>query len=1313
MQRIRQHRGWSGVLLAGAALLLSCNNRQSVIVPNRVLDRPTEMALACVSKDDETGVISMASLEQCNGATCTGENRLIGFIANSERDDVALFSTCVNSVIDIDEATPGAQLIPAGKVPTTMALTRGNPDGCYAVSGNLGSCDLSLFDVTGFAAYAYEDVPTEDPSSLVQTFAPIRGDGVPLGSRPGQIVPVPFEYSNSVLFDDPAPGSESSGDGGEGEGSSGDGGGEAGDEQVLSCDPERPGSIYVTFPSCQLVAEIDLRTHRVLQSRQFVRDGEGNVTVTDSGLNPTCPIDCPEQFVDHPEQLAAAPLGEADGMFPSALALVTPAEIDKEQVDPNNPETLQGFDAADLEVQDASLYVGGLGSDVLFELRYDGSQWDDALELELPDASGISVIRATPPMELTFDVTQDSIYHQFLYAIAGDGSTRVVRRNFDPLRSELGVECDTQLDPAAELGHVCFPANEVDGAPQRRPFARGPGIRAAGGALVTDWTFQKLIPCTEATESPPFPNYCFSTDVASAEALASSPFGQNGVIGVGTTTFGRLTFVTFGQFYLRGTPAVSSSVDPMGLLDATILPHMMWPGLDPTLALSEGLDTTGLPRMVDAEPVRSIAGETDEANALKVLAPSLRRIDLAYSDAFDGVTCDTKFDCPEAVCGDPDDDGYQACIDEQCGKGKPCVCPAPGTACDANRPCPPNIACEGGECVVPDDCVDRMSCDGQCGTNTIQQLIPRVFNADRLGYSESDEDQANGLYEEEVVRAVVRDYRSWVGGDWKLQWEGEIPGSESLQGQLVCEKPGWEGGTCISDEPGDTRLVDTTAKFCDTGILAGDKLAIFECRDDGDCGEGQYCLIDPRTPGNASGICVSQELYQDTERLLQVCRELVYDPCGPPRREWLITRAFQDELWLQALDIPPVAYLMYSEAPTVDPDSQQSYLPERDETGKPVEPSGDNDDTRLDPCSGEYIDSVIRNASNEAHPQDPDALAAYLWECEARLVCAEDQPESGCETHSDCVNQTREGDGAELDFDAKDGFAELYPLCIDGSCRRVCRDYDADGDGVPEEDCVQRRLPGPECLRELIHYTVTTRNSFTVTGPGGFNFLTQRVKTDPETDECYEDDEVSTLLTSRIRLGSDAEDTQYGAAWPMPICSPGAERPDGSDPNPCLIDDIRPAGLTDDDSQNPINLYHQFLYGNESDKGPVAAVRYSNPMMTLILDLTGLQALTDTIPDRDDMEWPPSFRDFRRSRIPRNYSESFSTLQGYVPFDVGVVTSNIALIGPTRIVNAPEVASVFVVDTSGGGGTSGVRGQVVKVNLAGGQVTPDTNFQVR
>ncbi|MBK7824344.1 hypothetical protein [Nannocystis sp.] len=1187
------------VLAAGCLTLIglaltACNNRQSVIVPNRVLDRPTDMVLACMRKDPDSDQIRPTSLDLCIQSACE-DLRLVGFVANSERDSVAMFSKCANSVLDMDPAAPGAQLIDAGKVPSSMTISTGDITGCFAVSANLGSCDLSLFDVPGLSAYAFDEVPVRDPSELVNAITPTRGDGSPLGARPGQVLATPPVLSNSVLFGDLE--DTTGGDAG--------GTGDTGGAALSTCDPERPGSVYVTFPSCQLIAEVDLRTQRILQSRQFVVDPDtAAITVNDTGVDPKCPIDCPELFADQPDVLKGADPGDVGGVYPSAMAMISPV---------TEPQ-----DAADLEIVDHALYVGGLGADTLFELRYDGRRWlTDPLQLELQDASGISVIRPTPAMELNLDGAEP--YHQFLYIVAGDGSTRVVRRDFDANRTAIGRECDTQVDPTAVLDLVCHPAEfPGENPPDRRPFARGPGIRGPNGSLITDWTFQKVVKSAESSIDAP-----------------SSPFGKPGVTGVGATSFGRLVFVTFDQFNTDATgkstaARVSATIDPLGLLDATIQPHMLWPQIDPRPA---NVEVEGLPRMDDAEPQRNEPGKSEGADALKVLAPSLRRIDLAYAEL--GFTCAYKPDDGKDDV-DVDDEGCRKDTDNAeavCVPDNPLAGTSPGP----------------GRCRVPNNPL----------------LSPRILatEGDRLGNPDAGETGSTGLYANEVVRAVVRDYRSWISGSWTLFWEGQIPGTESATGQLVCEHPGWEGGTCLSTDPGDTRIVDSTARFCDAGVLAGDKLQLFGCAQDADCGVGQYCLVDARstTTSGAPGICVSQAAFANDDYLRQVCADLIYDPCGSPVREYLVTRAFQSELWLQALDRPETAYLMYTGVSDTEPDADKDLA----------------DDVV---CDGSYLRGL---------PPESPAPFQTPRECQRPLLCGTEQPETGCETHDDCLQLVKEG--AEP--------ADIYPLCIDGLCRRPCGD---------DEDCILRRLPGPTCVQELARYLVLARHSFVLRGPGAYDFLDQKVRADAMTQECYEDPDVSNLLTSRIRLGSDEADTRNNSVWPIPTCPPGSERPGAGTPNPCFIDTPRPLSLPPD---APGGLFHNFSYGEKPDEGAVPALRFSNPMFSLVLDLTSLKGLIDPVPTTD-VAWPGAFAAFKRARIPRNFNESFGTITGYAPYDVGVVTSSIALVGPTRIINAPETGTVFVVDTSGGTGTGGVRGQVVRVTLSGGQVTPDDKFLV-
>lgn len=1175
------------VLAAGGT---SCGNRQNQVIPNRVLDRPLDVALACVRRE-ANGDLTPQSLELCSDAvseSVCGDLRLVGFVANSERNDIAMFSRCAGSVIDMNIGAPGPQLISAGEVPSSMTVTTGLQAGCFAVSGNLGSCDLSVLDVSGLASYAFEEPPEDDPAAYVSTVVPRRADGTPLGARPGQVLAVPPDLSNTG---DPRQG----------------------------CDPANPGSVYVTFPSCQLIAEVDLRTQRILQSRQFVRDPNNDaITVVDSGADPVCPIDCAEQFEDpdYADALASAPAGDPDGMYPLAMALVTP---------PADPTACVDF--ADLEVQDVSLYVGGLGSDNIYELRYDGKTWtDDPLEFELTAAQGISAIRPTPPMLMASGPDPDPEPYQFLYVIAGDGSTRVVRREFSLNRTELGSECDTQVDPTVVTAAACHPAEfPGENPPDRRPFARGPGIRGPNGSLITDWTFQKWYSSAEVSAAGGSYDRCPSATAGTAEASAegraiSSPFTGPGVVGVASTSFGRLVFGVFDQF--QDDRRISTAYDYLGIMDAQIPPHSLWPNVDPTLATTT---IESLPRMEDKEPDRLLPNGIADPTVTRTLSPSLRRIDRAYETR---IACKKDNDCDDVRCllSEGESTGY----------------------------------CE------------------QIGPALSPPVSER--EQDRLAKSEEEDDvMASGLYENDVVRAVVRDYSAWVSGTWNLFWEGEIPGTTSASGQLLCEEPGWAGGTCLSTTAGDTRLVDKTAQFCERGVLGGDKLFILGCNQDPDCGAGQYCLLDPQAPAGSPGLCVSEVAYgASREELLQMCRPFLRDDCGAARREWAITRAFQQELWLQVLDRPVDSYVMMRQ--------------EKTSASTPV-----TDEEREALCRGDFVvgrtidgEPTCARSNDEPNCGQEGALPCCasdygfigdpgFIECESRLSCAPEQPDNGCNTHADCAAQTPD-----------------YPLCIDGACKRPCG---------PDEDCALTPLPGPECFRELIRYQVLARNSFIVRGP--YDFLPQKVKADPESSECYEDPEVSNLLTSRIRLGEDEADSRQNALWPIPSCPAGDERPDGGAPNPCFIDVERPAAL---DGNTPNAIYHFFKYGPPDDgQRPVPAIRYSNPMMSIVLDLTSLLDLSAPIPGTEDALWPAEFAAFKRSRIPGRAREAFGTKAGYAPYDANVVTASVTLTGPTRIVNAPELSTVFVVDSAGGT----TRGQVVRVTLSGGQVEPDVRFLVR
>src|SRR5690606_10100293 len=83
-----------------------------------------------------------------------------------------------------------------------------------------------------------------------------------------------------------------------------------------------------------------------------------------------------------------------------------------------------------------------------------------------------------------------------------------------------------------------------------------------------------------------------------------------------------------------------------------------------------------------------------------------------------------------------------------------------------------------------------------------------ITNADRLGSFSGSNVGVSAIYSNLVVRLVSRDYRAWQTMDWRLSWEGSIPGTESLTGQIKCSQASENQATCVGNEEDSARLVD-------------------------------------------------------------------------------------------------------------------------------------------------------------------------------------------------------------------------------------------------------------------------------------------------------------------------------------------------------------------------------------------------------------------------------------------------------------------------------------------------------------------------
>jgi hypothetical protein len=1127
--RVPHLRGLAALLLLAGA----CRNNNTVLVPNRVLDRPLDVSLACVKQVD--GAVEVLALNDCAPSSVgdceeEGAPQLVGFVANSEKNEVGMFRRCdVNGMVDLDPEAPGYNLVPVGTLPSRIVQTTD----CRVVTANVGSCDFSAIEGPELAAYAVGLSPSKAPSALVSKVVPLLSDGTPLGAAPGDMIAVPRELSLAGGVDAPADGAT---DGGTG-----------------VCNPDQPASVFVTFPACQLVAEISLGTQRILQSRQFVTDDDGEVQLVDSGPDPECPLECPGQFDG---ELPERPSVDGGGVFPMALALVQPDDGGE-----------------------ASLFIGGTGSDEVFEVGVQSAAGgegalgfapvDSVRRLRLEDPAGISAIRPTPLVEI------DKETYQFLYLIAGDGSTHVVSRALDG--TSLGVECDTQVDPSQATSRACHPIDPDSqaGAASRRPFAAGPGIRGSDGSTITDWTFQVI-------EAP--------SD--SSDEDSRSPLGRAGVVGIGVTSFGRVVLAVFGQ-YDDSDPTIPISsdgriIDPIGLMNVEIRPHMLWPVTDPFSG-----EPSILPLVDDTVPDRVLSGED---NISEVLAPTLRRIDRAY---------------------------YAEGLDAQ------------------------------GQSDFSGDQIDIWTALGMPG------------NVDRLGGFDDD-----ALYENNAARVAVRDYRQWRGGQtWSVEYEPSIPGTESTTGRVLCENPSeYFEGTChagTDDSVPDIQLVDEGATFCDEGVLPGDKLVFFGCSDDDTCGTGRRCLRDPNVGGSTSGICVSSQAYEEKLDILRAaCAPFVTNPCGPPRREYTITSATQTELTFVPTDIPATTFTIKQTVEGADPSTPACPVPTGPDNLRP----GSDGAEAKDACFA----SQTNKGQNQSSPADD--VTEFEVECEARLTCAGiEQPAGGCSDDSECVGGA---DGAQY-------------VCFDGLCRTPC-----EGGSF---NCRQTPLPGPGCFGEFVRYSVTLRESLGVAVSPAAQFMTDRVITDPATGECREDPTISSLLTSRIPLGVDEASTVAA----IPLCV-NDDQATPSDPNPCRIFTQR----ADDET----SLYHSLSYEGE----PIEAIRYSNPFGTLVLDLVSPLDLAapNELPGGI---FDACFADFRRARIPRSYRESFSTptSTGYQAYNDPIVVGSTPMTYPVRVVPGPEDTAVFAVDAGGRGGTAGVRGQVVRIEIREGAIRGDEQFRVR
>jgi len=359
------------------------------------------------------------------------------------------------NVLDADPLTPGKNAISIGEDPVALITDK---TGCFEVTANAGSCDLSELDITA----TLNGVVGGAATRLGVNRLPVMLGTQPILARPSAMVVEPGVQTVGNV-----------------------------------CQAHATGKAYIAYPSCGLVAEVELDagasgpTATVIGGIHF-DDATGAPTVLDqSGVNAlSCPTECAP-----PASRAFVPVPN-NHVRPTALSYQFDPRIDT------------GFKAQKLAVTSRL----AIGADItgipaaapLAIIDLDLATFDPiaaklrSIPLEpavhapdpTPHPVSVTALALSPQIGMGGDVEPNTVpavpaddqtpdQAQYIYAVTTDGTVRVA----DVLT--LNRECDTQIDGRFLLRDTqpsdleCLQAGPTR---PRRSGARGPGIQLPGGA---------------------------------------------------------------------------------------------------------------------------------------------------------------------------------------------------------------------------------------------------------------------------------------------------------------------------------------------------------------------------------------------------------------------------------------------------------------------------------------------------------------------------------------------------------------------------------------------------------------------------------------------------------------------------------------------------------------------------------------------------------------------------------------------------------------------------------------------------------------
>ncbi len=368
-------------------------------------------------------------------------------------------------VLDADPLTPGKNALSIGEDPVALGTDK---SGCFEITANAGSCDLSELDITSALSNIVGGNPARPQIDRVSVFAP---NGAKILSKPSAMIVEPFRDDLDTV-------------------------------NVGKVCPATPTSrLYIAYPSCNLVAEVQFgpgpdgkAAANVIGGIQFdPTTGAPSVLAGQTLTDLRCPTECPP---DSTTPFKAV----TEGVRPVALDYRLDPRTDTVLVKTQITSKLAiGADirakplVAPVTVVDLDLTTFAPVPGTLLPIQLEGNG----------GPVGVSALALSPQIGMggnAAGMTIDDLTNvqaQYVYAVATDGTVRVA----DVLNRKR--ECDTQIDarflrkvtlrpntpPAPDPSLDCLPLGQPD--LPRRPGARSPGIELPESAIANSVTIVK------------------------------------------------------------------------------------------------------------------------------------------------------------------------------------------------------------------------------------------------------------------------------------------------------------------------------------------------------------------------------------------------------------------------------------------------------------------------------------------------------------------------------------------------------------------------------------------------------------------------------------------------------------------------------------------------------------------------------------------------------------------------------------------------------------------------------------------------------